>query len=97
MNEQAPKGRKICPLLSINRLAPINCMMDDCTWFYLEYHADGDYTTGACALLRIADRLGKEKAAPGAANAQNGKEAPETTNLTESALIVQGERKDCQV
>ena len=55
MNKPKPKQ---CPLLSA---APVelnaDCMADRCAWFHLEYHQDGDFTEGACALLRIADRL----------------------------------------
>lgn len=35
------------------------CRMDRCAWFHLEYHEDGDYTEGVCAIIRIADRLSK--------------------------------------
>ena len=55
----------ICPLLSINKFKPVNCMEDHCAWFHMEYHHDGDFTDGACTLLRIADRLTKEKAPAG--------------------------------
>ena len=59
-----PKTRpKLCPLLSA---APVelnaDCMGDRCAWFHLVYHEDGDYTEGACALLRIADRLSNSQA-----------------------------------
>lgn len=51
---------KICPLLSIaEELDSCNCMGDRCAWFHLEYHQDGDFTHGECALLRIADRMDK--------------------------------------
>ena len=56
---------KICLLLST---APVelnaDCMGDRCAWFHLKYHEDGDFTEGACALLRIADRLYTAKRRP---------------------------------
>lgn len=55
MNKPKPKQ---CPLLS---KAPVefnaDCMADRCAGFHMEYHEDGDYTEGTCALVRIADRL----------------------------------------
>ena len=52
---------KICPLLSAgpDELVDSTCLTDRCAWFHLVYHADGDFTEGACALVRIADNLGK--------------------------------------
>ena len=50
---------KLCPLLST---APVefnaDCMRDRCAWFHI---VDGD---GVCAMLRIADRLDREKPVP---------------------------------
>ena len=52
------KSKKICPLLCIaDEVDSRRCMADRCAWFHLVYHEDGDFTEGACALLRIADRL----------------------------------------
>ena len=49
---------KICPLLSASDAqAYEHCQGDRCAWFHLEYHQDGDFTHGECALVRIADRL----------------------------------------
>ena len=57
MSENSPK--KICPLLSSAGTVEYEpCQGDSCAWFHLEYHQDGDFTQGECALLRIADRLG---------------------------------------
>ena len=56
---------KVCPLLSIaEELDSCNCMGDHCAWFHMVYHKDGDYTEGACALMRIADRMYQDKARP---------------------------------
>ena len=51
----------ICPLRAIAAIGtnsgPAVCIEDRCAWFHLEYRQDGDYTSGRCALLRIADAL----------------------------------------
>lgn len=50
--------KKICPLLSSAAIGGLHeCEGDRCAWFHLEYHQDGDFTHGECALVRIADRL----------------------------------------
>lgn len=77
-----------CPLLGTGPLGiNTNCKKDRCAWFHLEYHQDGDYTDGKCALLRIADALCRmsnsqtfgnleKETAAGAGDTNDGKETP---------------------
>ena len=85
--KQSPTN--ICPLRALGPgSAPAVCIEERCAWFHIEYHRDGGYADGMCALVRIADALclsqesqtsgdlGKKEAAQGAANTQSGEETP---------------------
>ncbi len=80
------KKRKNCPLRALR--APDTtaavCLEDRCAWFHMEYHQDGDYTDGKCALVRITDALRRlsnsqtfgnleKETAAGAADTDDGK------------------------
>ena len=53
-------SRKICPLLNAASYDGAFCKGDQCAWFHLEYHPDGDFTSGKCAMVRIADKITKD-------------------------------------
>lgn len=57
-------SKKTCPLLNAASYDGAFCKQDRCAWFLLEYYPDGDYTSGECAMVRIANQLAKEKPPP---------------------------------